>query len=100
MSEVVHHPYGEFDPVQIEAKYGAYPEARTGRENLAQGLADLEPQQWILLEDFFKHLFARAFLLEYAATLGSIDVALIPPWGAVSDVRNLWGADDLSCLSR
>ena len=114
-------------------------QARTGRENLARGLADLEPQQWILLEDFFKHLFARgdvvdivrndwalyiqdpehgsfgynhitwdhmtgrfarAFLLEYAATLGIIDVALVSPWGAVSDVRNLWGADDLSCLSR
>jgi hypothetical protein len=44
--------------------------------------------------------FARAFLLEYAATLGLIDVALIPPWGAVSDQRDLWGADDYSCLSR
>ncbi len=44
--------------------------------------------------------FTRAVLLEYAATLGLIDVALIPPWGAVSDLRNLWGADDLSCLSR
>ncbi|MFP4393267.1 MAG: hypothetical protein ACLFPG_10465 [Desulfohalobiaceae bacterium] len=114
-------------------------QARMGRENLEQGLAELEPQKWILLEDFFKHLFARgdavnivrndwalyildpehgsfgyshitwdhltgrfarAFLLEYAATLGIIDVALVPPWGAVSDVRNLWGADDLSCLSR
>ena len=114
-------------------------QARMGRENLDQGLADLEPQKWILLEDFFKHLFARgdavdivrnewalyilepehgsfgyahitwehltgrfarAFLLEYAATLGIIDVALVPPWGAVSDVRKLWGADDLSCLSR
>ncbi|MFP4034485.1 MAG: hypothetical protein ACLFT5_03150 [Desulfovermiculus sp.] len=114
-------------------------QARMGRENLAQGLADLEPCKWILLEDFFKYLFARgdvvdivrsdwplyildpehgsfgyahitwdhltgrfarAFLLEYAATLGIIDVALVPPWGAVSDVRDLWGADNLTCLSR
>ncbi len=114
-------------------------QARMGRENLAQGLADLESQKWILLEDFFKHLFARgdvvdivrnewplyildpihgsfgyahitwdhltgrfarAFLLEYAATLGLIDVALVPPWDAVSDIRNLWGGDDLTCLSR
>ncbi|MDM8521970.1 hypothetical protein QUF80_01225 [Desulfococcaceae bacterium HSG8] len=44
--------------------------------------------------------FGRAFLLEYAATLGLIDVALIPPWGAVSDHLDLWGADDYSCLSR
>lgn len=44
--------------------------------------------------------FAGAFLLEYAATLGVIDVALIPPWNARNDLRNLWGADDLSCLSR
>jgi hypothetical protein len=44
--------------------------------------------------------FARAFLLEYAATLGLIDVALVPPWGAVVDHLDLWGADELSCLSR
>jgi len=44
--------------------------------------------------------FARAFLLEYAATLGLIDVALVPPWGALSDHGALWGAGDLSCLSR
>ncbi|QTA88999.1 helicase-associated domain-containing protein [Desulfonema magnum] len=44
--------------------------------------------------------FARAFLLEYAATLGLIDVALIPPWGAISDHFDLWGADEYSCLSR
>lgn len=44
--------------------------------------------------------FARAFLLEYAATLGIIDVALIPPWDADRDFGELWGADDTSCLSR
>ncbi len=113
--------------------------ARRGRESLEEGLTDLESGQWILVSDFFRHLFARgkavdvvrnawalyildpehgsfgyshihwdhlngrfarAFLLEYAATLGIIDVALVPPWGAVTDIRGLWGADDLSCLSR
>jgi hypothetical protein len=44
--------------------------------------------------------FARALLLEYAATLGLIDVALVPPWSASRDHHDLWGADDLSCLSR
>jgi hypothetical protein len=44
--------------------------------------------------------FSRALLLEYAATLGLIDVALTEPWGAPGDLRDLWGADDISCLSR
>ncbi|MBI5589767.1 MAG: hypothetical protein HY881_04720 [Deltaproteobacteria bacterium] len=44
--------------------------------------------------------FARAFLLEFAATLGVIDVALIPPWGALDDIGDLWGVDDVTCLSR
>ncbi|MCP4397696.1 MAG: hypothetical protein GY801_10405, partial [bacterium] len=44
--------------------------------------------------------FSRVLLLEYAATLGLIDVALTEPWGAPGDIRDLWGADDISCLSR
>ena len=44
--------------------------------------------------------FSRAFLLEYAATLGMIDVALIPPWDASRDFGDLWGTDDYACLSR
>ncbi len=51
----------------------------------------------------FNHVeerFGRAFLLEYAATLGVIDVALIPPWGALADYKELWGAGDFTCLSR
>lgn len=51
---------------------------------------------WEILEG----RFARAFLLEYAATLGLIDVALVPPWGALSDMGGLWGSDGLTCLSR
>jgi hypothetical protein len=44
--------------------------------------------------------YALAFLLEYAATLGVIDVACVPPSGAREDYLNLWGADGLEFLSR
>ena len=44
--------------------------------------------------------FARAFLLEYAATLGLINVSLTVPWKSVTDHRDLWGADDFGALSR
>ncbi len=45
-----------------------------------------------------RYLFA--LLLEYAATLGMLDVALIPPEGARKDFQNLWGTDDLPFFSR
>ena len=41
-----------------------------------------------------------AFLLEYAATLGVIDVALIPPAGARYNYGGLWGTDELVYFSR
>jgi hypothetical protein len=44
--------------------------------------------------------YAMSVLLEYAATLGMIDVALVPPAGARRDFRGLWGADDLPFFSR
>ncbi len=44
--------------------------------------------------------YLLAFLLEYAATLGVIDVALIPPAGARSDYGGLWGTDELVYFSR
>ena len=44
--------------------------------------------------------YVYCFLLEYAATLGLIDVALIPPAGARNDYRDLWGTDDLAYFSR
>jgi len=44
--------------------------------------------------------YSLAFLLEYAATLGVIDVALIPPAGARYDYGSLWGADHLVYFSR
>jgi hypothetical protein len=45
-----------------------------------------------------RYLFG--FLLEYAATLGLLDVALIPPAGARRDYGMLWGTDDLPFFSR
>lgn len=44
--------------------------------------------------------FVLAFLFEYMATLGLIDVAYVSPDGARNDFRDRWGTDDLSCLSR
>ncbi|GAX62635.1 hypothetical protein SCALIN_C36_0024 [Candidatus Scalindua japonica] len=44
--------------------------------------------------------FTLAFLFEYAATMGIIDVAYIPPSMARDDYRGLWGADELYFLSR
>jgi hypothetical protein len=44
--------------------------------------------------------YALCVLFEYAATLGLIDVAYVPPAEARDDFRQLWGADDLEYLSR
>jgi len=44
--------------------------------------------------------YALCVLFEYAATLGLIDVAYVPPAEAREDFRQLWGADDLEYLSR
>jgi hypothetical protein len=44
--------------------------------------------------------YTLAFLFEYAATLGLVDVAYISPVRARNDFRERWGTDDLSCLSR
>ena len=44
--------------------------------------------------------YIAVLLLEYAATLGMIDVALIDPDGASDDFRSLWGTDELAYLSR
>jgi hypothetical protein len=38
--------------------------------------------------------------MEYAATLGLIDVAFIPPDGARPDYGGMWGTDDLAYFSR
>ena len=44
--------------------------------------------------------YALCVLFEYAATLGLIDVAYTGPRGARRDYQALWGAGQLSCLSR
>lgn len=44
--------------------------------------------------------YIMAFLFEYVATMGLIDVAYIHPSGARKDYGDLWGTDDLDCLSR
>ncbi|MEJ2149974.1 MAG: helicase-associated domain-containing protein [Chloroflexota bacterium] len=51
---------------------------------------------WHILQE----RYMMAFLFEYAATLGLIDVAYIHPSGARSDYGRIWGTDDLDCLSR
>ena len=51
-------------------------------------------------ESILEERYLLAFLLEYAATLGFLDVALIPPAGARPDYGNLWGTDDLAYFSR
>jgi hypothetical protein len=54
------------------------------------------PRAWDVIEG----RYALCVLLEYAATLGLIDVAYTDPRGARDDYRTLWGADQLDCLSR
>ena len=43
--------------------------------------------------------YLLAFLFEYMATMGLIDVAYIPPSLARMDFSNLWGVDDYDALS-
>lgn len=51
---------------------------------------------WNILQD----RYILTFLFEYAATLGLVDVAYFHPQRARADFGRLWGADDLSFLSR
>jgi hypothetical protein len=44
--------------------------------------------------------YTLCLLFEYAATLGMIDVAYVNPAGVRRDFREMWGTDDLECLSR
>jgi hypothetical protein len=44
--------------------------------------------------------YVLAFLFEYAATLGLLDVAYVSPVGARNDFGDRWGTDEYSCLSR
>lgn len=51
-------------------------------------------------EPMLNERYLLAFLLEYAATLGVIDVALLPPAGARNNCGDLWGTDNLVYISR
>jgi len=51
-------------------------------------------------ERILEERFLYCLLLEYAATLGLIDAALIPPAGGRGDYRAMWGTDDLVYFSR
>ena len=51
---------------------------------------------WNILQD----RYIWAVLLEYAATLGMIDVACLDPADACDDFRSMWGADEMRFLSR
>jgi len=51
-------------------------------------------------EPILERRYLYCLLLEYAATLGLVDVALVPPAGARQDYGNLWGTDDLAYFSR
>jgi hypothetical protein len=63
-----------------------------------------EPQYGALGYDGYSHVleerYLRAFLFEYAATLGLIDVAFIPPAGAFPNYSGMWGTDELPFFSR
>jgi hypothetical protein len=50
--------------------------------------------------DLVEGRYALCVLFEYAATAGLLDVAYTDPRGARDDYRDLWGAGQLSCLSR
>ncbi len=50
--------------------------------------------------DILQGRYLRCLLFEYAATLGMVDVAFIPPEDARKDFRQLWGTDELAYLSR
>ena len=51
-------------------------------------------------EGILETRYLLCLLFEYAATLGLIDVAFIPPAGARGDYHHLWGTDDLAYFSR
>ncbi len=44
--------------------------------------------------------YTLCLLFEYAATLGLIDIAYVPPHGARTDFHDIWGTDDMDFFSR
>jgi Helicase conserved C-terminal domain len=51
-------------------------------------------------ERILEERYLYCLLLEYTATLGLIDVALIPPARARGDYHGMWGTDDMVYFSR
>ena len=51
-------------------------------------------------EGILEMRYLLCLLFEYAATLGLVDVAFIPPAGARDDYHGLWGTDELPFFSR
>jgi hypothetical protein len=51
-------------------------------------------------EGILEERYLLCLLFEYAATLGLIDVAFIPPATARPNYHNMWGTDDLPFFSR
>jgi hypothetical protein len=77
--EVVHDPFNLY---LTDAQYGSLGYAGYHKWSVVQGR------------------YVLALLWEYAATLGLVDIAHIPPEHARDDYWENWGADDLNCLSR
>ncbi|MFI5378477.1 MAG: helicase-associated domain-containing protein [Tepidisphaerales bacterium] len=59
-------------------------------------LADSGCNDW----DILQLRYMLCLLMEYAATLGMIDIAFTHPEGARDDYGGLWGADDFDFFSR
>lgn len=55
-----------------------------------------DSRKWEILQD----RYMLCFLLEYASTLGLIDVAFIEPEYGHNNYSSLWGVDELAFLSR
>jgi len=54
------------------------------------------PKRWHIVQA----RYLLAFLFEYIATMGLIDIAFIPPSMARKDYGDLWGVEDVDCLSQ
>ncbi len=59
-------------------------------------LGHIGMDEWRLLQ----HRYIQALLMEYAATLGLIDIAYVNPEDAEPDYYSFWGTDDLEFVSR
>ena len=99
-------PVGQWVDVQVFSKYmlGAGYDFEVSKNEYNLYLCDREYGHlgydgyggWQTVE----YRYILAFLFEYAATLGLIDIAHVEPANALNDFRGQWGTDDLVWLSR